>query len=253
MRTVENCDGKEFQLKSVVHDAGQLRLIPAQGPDTASLFGTLKLRDGRLPRGFFPFLGINAYATVDRTTISGNKYLGYVNNFGEYVVPQVPVREKFTLHFSVDGEVLKQEIDPQTGLQPGRAYEFSSIFANSSPRVHAVTATANGKPVQVAAPGSQVTLHAVTDDPDNDKLEYRWQLPDATGVTGPNPSGDLVWDVPNLKKRFPITVVVSDRRGGYAKGMITIDASTPRATFSGHVVDQGGNAIERAQVDVNGD
>lgn len=249
---LKNCDGREFKLERADHDAGQIRLVPAQGRDAATLFGTVRLRDGHLPRGFFPSLGINAYAMVHRITASGDKYVGYVNNFGDYVVPQVPVREKFTLQYSIDGEVLKQEVDPLTGLQTGRTYEFSSIVANSAPRVHVVTATANGKPVQVAAPGSQVVLHAIADDPDNDKLEYRWQVPDAPNVVGPNTTGDLVWNVPNVKSRFPITVVVSDKRGGYAKGSISIDASTQRATFSGHVRDQSGNAIERAQVEING-
>jgi hypothetical protein len=175
-----------------------------------------------------------------------------VNNFGDYVIPQVPVKESFTIQFRIDGEVLKQEVDPQTGLQPGRAYEFSSIFPNSTPRIHALTATSNGKPVQIAAPGSQVRLHAVADDPDGDKLEYHWLLPDASGFVSPTTDSELDWTVPNLKKRFTITVVVSDRRGGYTQSGITVDASSQRATFSGTVRDPAGNPIERALIDVNG-
>src|SRR5262249_36396314 len=52
--------------------------------------------------------------------------------------------------------------------------------------------------------------------------------------------------------RFSITVVVSDKRGGYTSNGITIDAASQRATFSGTVVDPSGNAIEAAQGDVNG-
>ena len=110
----------------------------------------------------------------------------------------------------------------------------------------------NGKPVQVAAPGSKVTLHAVADDPDGDPLEYRWVLPDTPGFVLSTANSELVWTVPNLKKRFPITVVVSDKRGGYTQSGIFVDASSQRATFSGTVLDPTGRAIERAQIDVNG-
>jgi len=247
-----DCSGSEFVIGQSSVDFGSIRLAPITDNTTASVFGSLRLRDGHLPRGFYPFLGVNAYATVDRIAVSGDKYRGFVNNFGDYVIPQVPVNEKFTLQYEIDAEVMKQVVEPQTGLKPGKAYEFSSIFANSAPRIRMVTAMANGKLVQVAAPGSQLTLHAVADDPDNDQLEYRWILPDAPGLVGPTSSSELVWTVPNQRKRFPITVVVSDKRGGYARSGVSINASLDRAIFSGTVLDPSGNGVERAQIDVNG-
>lgn len=247
-----NCSGNEFSLQTSNVNFGDLKVLPKTDEATASIFGTLRLRDGGIPRGFYPFLGINAYSTVRLSTASGATYRGFVNNFGEYVVPQIPVNEKFAVRFGIDGEVLKRGVDPQTGLNPGRVYELSAILANSTPRIHALTATANGKPVQVAVPGSQVKLHAVADDPDGDKLEYRWELPDAGGVVSPTTNSELVWTVPNLKKRFPIKVVVSDKRGGYTESGMFVDASSQRATFSGTVLDPTGKAIEGAQIDVNG-
>jgi hypothetical protein len=146
-----NCSNKEFSLQTTSHNFGDFKVSPKIDDANASLFGTLRLRDGHLPRGFYPLLGINAYATVDLATASGATYRSFVNNFGDYVIPQVPVKEKFTVQFGIDEEVLKRDVDPQTGLKPGRSYELSGILENSTPRIHALTATSNGKIVQVAA------------------------------------------------------------------------------------------------------
>ena len=169
------CSGKEFSLRDANINFGAVRVTPQTGPATASLFGTIRLSDGHLPRGFYPMLGVNAYPTVALTTrrASETVYQGFVNNFGEYAIPQVPVKREFKVRFEIEGEVLERDIDPLTGLDGGQAYELSSTFANSAPLVHALTATLNGKPIQVAAPGREVTLHAVADDPDGDKLEFR--------------------------------------------------------------------------------
>jgi len=191
-------------------------------------------------------------AAADDTKLMNCMYSAFVNNFGQYVVPHVPVRDRFTMKFSIDGEVKEHDVDPLSALVPEHSYELSAIYNNSAPRIRALTAMANGKPVQIAAPGSQVTLHAIADDPDGDALEYRWVLPDGAPPVGPVTSPDLNWTVPNLRHRFSITVVVSDKRGGYASNGITIDAASQRATFSGTVVDPDGAAIEAAQVEVNG-
>jgi hypothetical protein len=247
-----DCDSREFSMRSVNVSFGNIKLAPKQDDLGASLFGTVRLRDGHMPRGFFPLLGVNAYSTVMLLNSAGNTaYTGYVNNFGEYVIPRVPVRDKFTVRYSIDQEVLDQDIDPVMALAPHKAYELDTILANSAPRIRALTATSGGKPIQNVPLGSQVALHAVSEDPNGDSLQYRWLLPDGSTV-GPTANRDLTWTVPNSQQRFAFTVVVSDRRGGYAQNGISIDASSQRATFSGTVVDPVGNPIEDAQVDVNG-
>ena len=162
------------------------------------------------------------------------------------------MNENFSVQFAIDGEVLKRDVDVLSGLKADEGYELSATFANATPRIHALTAMQNGKPVQVADPGSQVTLHALADDPDGDQLEFRWVLPDAPGFVGPTTNPELVWKVPNQKKRHAITVVATDKRGGYTQRAIIVDASSQRATFSGTVLDPTGKAIDGAQVDVNG-
>lgn len=246
------CSTKKLSLRTQNQNVGDVKIIPKIDKINASLFGTLKLKDGKIPRAFFPYLGINAFSTVTMKTASGTTYKGYLNNFGEYVIPQVPIREKFSVLFTIDKETLKRDIDPVTAYVAGRVYELSAIFENSSPVIHGLTATANGKVLQVAAPGSQVVLNAIADDPEGDKLEYSWVLPDAKGVVVPTTSSTLTWTVPNQKRRYAIALVVSDKRGGYRQTGITIDASSQRALFGGTVVDPSGKAIEQAQIDVNG-
>jgi cytochrome c5 len=242
-----------LRLETASVSLGDVPVKPKTGPNDAAVFGTLRLRDGHLPRGFYPMLGINAFVAAELLPAGGAKrYRAFIHNLGEYVIPQLPVKNAFTIEFKIDTEVLKRDIDPISAMQPGGVYELSEIFPNSAPRIRALTAmAANGKPVQVAALGSQVSLHAVADDPDGDALDYRWILPDAPPV-GPTTSPDLSWTVPNSKQRYAITVVVSDRRGGYTQNGIIIDAASERARFSGTVVDPDGHPIENAQIDVNG-
>jgi hypothetical protein len=103
-------------------------------------------------------------AAADDTKLMNCMYSAFVNNFGQYVVPHVPVRDRFTMKFSIDGEVKEHDVDPLSALVPEHSYELSAIYNNSAPRIRALTAMANGKPVQIAAPGSQVTLHAIADE-----------------------------------------------------------------------------------------
>jgi mono/diheme cytochrome c family protein/cytochrome c5 len=248
----DSCSGKEFRLESNNHNFDEFPISPKIDEKTASVYGSISLRDGHLPRAFYPYLGVNSYVSVELLIANNITYKGFVNNFGEYVIPQVPIADKFSVNFSIDGEVSKREIDPQTGFIAGSSNELSAIFANSSPRIHALTATVNSKVIQVAKPGSQIQLNAVADDPDGDKLEYLWVLPDSTNAVVPTTDSTLIWNVPNVKRRYAITLVARDKRGGYAEKAITIDASNQRAAFGGTVSDPNGTPIERAQVEVNG-
>ena len=214
-------------------------------------YGKVTFQSGEFTRTFQPSFGINAYPTIELLTHSGSRFNGFVNNFGEYIVPQIPVKEDFTIKVTIEKQTTEREIKAQTGLIASRAYEFDFVLPNSPPRIRAVTATSDGKPIQIPAPGSTVALHAVSDDRDGDKLEYRWLLPDGR-LVGPSPSPDLNFTIPSQRGSFPVSAMASDQRGGYSRNDIVINASNAGAPFSGTVVDAFGQPINGALVEVNG-
>jgi hypothetical protein len=216
-------------------------------PAIAAAWGTVTLKDGKLARGFAPAMRVNFYPVVELESKSGKKYRGEINEFGEYVVPSIPVREDFVLRVQVQNQKQERQIQTQTGLVPGRAYEFDFVLPNSAPRIRAVTAMSAGKPVQVANPGRTIDLHAVTDDREGDKLEYRWLLPDGQ-IVGPTPDPVLHFAVPAQRGNFLVSVVATDQRGGFAESGIAIRAEALVAWFSGTVTDTFGQAINGARM-----
>jgi cytochrome c5 len=254
-----SCSGQEFRIDPTSPQSGNnvlrygtLRLRPDLKPDSAVVYGVVTLKDGTIARGFEPFLGVNAYSRVELSTSAGTRYKGFINNFGEYIVPKVPIQEDFVLRASIDSETLEQRINKLTDLQGTRAYPFDFVFRNSAPRIRLISAQINQKPIQIAAPGSMVTLKAVAEDSDGDTLEYRWLLPEDEGIVGPSNNPELKWTLPSRRGRFVVTVLVSDGRGGYARDSFTITATSAGVPFNGTVVETSGAAVPGALVAVNG-
>ena len=246
------CATKEFRIVQAVYAYGTLRLpLPARSDLEAVAYGTASLQDGKLARGFEPFMSVNAYPRVDLITASGARHNAYVNNFGEYVVPKIPVREDFVLRVSVDSLTTERRIKAVTGLAAGRAHSFDFVLPNVAPRIRVVSAMSSGKPVQIATPGSTITLHAVADHPTGRQLAYRWLLPDGQ-VVGPTNQPALIWTVPSQRGNFSLSVLVSDQHGGYARSGIVVTAATTGAPFSGVVMDTHGQPVPGALVAVNG-
>lgn len=251
------CAKKTFVLSAApAYSYGTFELpAPTDSDSSAIAYGTVALQDGHIPRGFDPILGVNSYATVDLSTKTAKDiYKAYVNNFGEFVVPRVPIKEDFVLRARIDKQTAERGVAGPLALaelRANHAYEFGIVLLNSAPRLRSVTAMQNGKPVQIAVPGSTVTLHAVTDEPNGDKLIYRWLLPDGK-IAGPTSDPVLQYTVPNRRGSFIVSVSIGDDRGGYARGGVTITAGTGGVSFSGTVTDTGRKPIAGAQVDVNG-
>ncbi len=247
------CPEKRFAIEPKL---GSVRygnvLMPIGGQrDSAAAYGIVTLADGSRPRGFWPSMGINAYAQVELTTTAGATFRAFVNNEGQYIVPSIPVGQDFTLTVIVEKEKLERRINKLTNLQPGRNYEFDFELPNHPPRIRLVSAGVNGKPIQIAKPGSAVTLTAVAEDRDSDKLQYRWLLPDGS-VSGPSNSPQLKFTLPGRVGQHGVEVVVSDGRGGYSKNTISINATNGGVPFNGTVVDQAGAPITGALIEVNG-
>jgi hypothetical protein len=76
-------------------------------------------------------------------------------------------------------------------------------------------------------------------------------MPDGT-VIGPTTNSEVPFNVPSRSGRFPVTVLVSDNRGGYAKSSFSLLAKPGGVPFSGTVVDPNGVGVSGAQIEVNG-
>jgi len=245
------CSGNEFRLFSTSNYMGTLRLPPLQHERSATAYGAVTLADGSTPRGFEPFLGVNAFGRVTLTVGGSRKYEAYINNFGEYIIPSIPIDSDFSLRASIENETLERRIRRQTKLQAGRAYLIHFQLRNSKPKIRVMSASSGGKRLQIAAPGSAVVLKTVAEDRERDKLEYRWILPNGN-VIGPTTDSELPFTVPTRSGRFPVTVLVSDNRGGYTKSSFSLLAKSGGVPFSGTVVDPNGVGVAGALIEING-
>jgi outer membrane protein OmpA-like peptidoglycan-associated protein len=79
-----------------------------------------------------------------------------------------------------------------------------------------------GKTLQVTANGT---------DPDNDPLTYRWTAP--TGAFSAPAASSTMWTAPMQVGNVPLTVTVSDSRGGTANATVTATVTRPpQKTFT---------------------
>ena len=86
--------------------------------------------------------------------------------------------------------------------------------ANHPPKVRALC-----DPCTVAA-GRTITLNADAQDADGDALSYAWSAPSGAAATAT--SKQTTWTAPSVEGPVPITVRVTDGKGGIASDVITI-------------------------------
>jgi hypothetical protein len=98
---------------------------------------------------------------------------------------------------------------PAPAASPSRA-----STANHPPKVRALC-----DPCTVPA-GRAVTLNADAQDADGDTLTYMWTAP--SGAAAAASSKQTTWTAPSTAGPVPITVRVSDGKGGIASDVITI-------------------------------
>ena len=247
------CSRNEFRLSGNTYRFGTFRLPIAHSPkaETAHAWGRVELKDGSSIRTFEPYMSINAYGTVELVLKDKVKYRAYINNFDEYVIPQVPVGKNFALRVVAEKEVVIRHVDKLTNLQPNRNYSFDFSLTNTPPELRLISAHVGNKPIQEVLAGDEIEVRAVAQDFDDDKLQYHWHLPDGQ-IFGPVDGSSFKWRAPTRKGRYQVTAMVSDNRGGYAKRSFPIVVGDNSIPFSGIVVDTHDNPVIGAQVDING-
>jgi hypothetical protein len=99
------------------------------------------------------------------------------------------------------------------GVAP-RAATGAPTAGNHPPRVRALC-----EPCTIAA-GGRVTLKADAQDADGDALTYTWTA--AAGSPASASAREATWTAPPAAGPVPITVRVSDGKGGVATDVVTI-------------------------------
>lgn len=224
--------------------------------DLVAMAGKVSTADGSSPRTFDPMLNINSFATVALEDVKGNRLAQvYVNNFGEYLLPYVPVKQNLRVLALQEGGKGIQEISSEARLDQAGAHRVNLKLENHRPFVEPITAvdSATGKPVQNAPVGGVIKLAARATDKDGDTLEYVWFAGEGQGALAQKTGTTNEWQLPKTAGRYTVTLVVTDNKGGYDKSTLSVLATGQGTPFTGNVIDIAGNPIAGAEVEIVGD
>lgn len=247
---VTGCSGTPVVLTDHGVNVGELEVFIKNASNAMVLYGRARFADHSLPRWFEPFANVNAFATV--ALLEGGSAVAktYVNNFGEYIIPDAPVQKNLVIEATIESEVAEHTI--LAGATSPGAHRFDIRFLNHRPLMETVEATQGGKYTRAADPGTQVDLHAEATDPDGDALSYFWILPTSSGQLSSQTGQNVVWTLPAVRALHRVEVIAYDGRGGYAKSTITVETNPDGVLFAGRVVTPANAPISGALVDVNG-
>lgn len=176
----------------------------------------------------------------------------YVNNFGYYIIPDLPVNTTQPIQLRASIEELVASLSfPVGGLSPGQTYERNITLANSRPKFNSLVMDTPDGRHWTADAGTEVQVTANAQDPDGDPVHYRWILPDGSGKLSDSCGHQVSWQLPAERGKFGISVLAYDKKGGYAKERITI-STADGVTFSGFVDATNSPAVDGAEVEING-
>lgn len=219
-----------------------------------SLTGHVENEDGSLPRTLEPYFNINAFATVSATDL--NKGLigtVYVNNFGDYLIPGIPVKQSLTMTAAIEKGAVSQDIRPEAQLDTAPVHLLNLRIRNTPPRLDPITAAdASGHRIQSPAPGATITLTANARDADGDPASFLWLVAPEDGSAPTVTGKQLTWTLPAAPGRYFVSVVAYDGKGGYAKADYAVLTGQKGVIFSGVVVDPSGQALGKAEITIVG-
>jgi cytochrome c5 len=220
----------------------------------AAVFGRVRLADGGELRLLEPLADVNVFGRVVLLDAAKKEhYEALVNNFGEYLVPQVPTRAQIYLAARVEKGEGVQELRPQANLAGAPVHRIDLTVGNSAPRVEPlVPLAASGRRLQVASPGETVSIKAQAGDPDGDPLEFRWLLDPGSGKLSATSGASIQWTLPSGDGRYSLTLITRDGKGGNVRRAVSVAVDRKGVVFSGHVVTTTGTPVPQADVTVNG-
>ncbi len=259
---------------------GTIRVPADPQKGTTVLSGRVRMKDGSLPRVLEPLANINAFARVILLEGDANRCEGgpndgqvcitnsdciegacnqvviqevFVNNFGEYLLPQVPGDRAIILRAAIEGASSDQAIHPLANLAGAPFQSIDLYIDNTPPRLDPLVVTdVSGRRVRTASPGSSVQLTGPSSDADGDPLRFLW-LPSAGSGTVNAPDILMVtWTLPDAPGRYSVTLFVYDGKGGYAQSTLSLLADNEGIPFSGTVDATDAPSLVGAEVDING-
>jgi hypothetical protein len=251
----DGCDTNIFTVGAAPQFISTVHIRIQKRPDLVAVMGHVTTADGTLPRTFDPLMNINAFATVNLEDEKGNRIEAvYVNNFGDYLLPYVPVKQKIKLTASTEAATFTQEIWPEAKIEAAALHQVNLKFENYRPRIDPLIArdSITNRRVQNAAPGSTISVVAKASDKDGDPVEFAWFIDSADGQLSATTGETVEWRLPATPGRFSITAVAYDGKGGYDKAVLSVLANGRGVPFTGIVVTPSGAPVADATIEIVG-
>ena len=248
---VPGCGQKFVSLGSAPQFVSTLLIPVARRSGFIAFVGSVRMADGSAARMFEPLANVNAFATVTLTDANGNKrYSTAVNNFGEYLIPQIPVKTDLKLRAEIEKGFYEQAINKEAELENSQVREVNLLITNHPPVIEPLAAVeaSTGSRIQVAAPGSRLALKAKATDRDGDSVKFIWQS--AAGTLSSATGAATTWQLPAGAGQHRVTLIAWDGKGGYAKSDLLVRAGTAGVPFSGIVRENSGAAVGGARIEI---
>ncbi|WNG60090.1 carboxypeptidase regulatory-like domain-containing protein [Archangium gephyra] len=220
-----------------------------------SVMGRVKDAAGESVRTLEPYLNVNAFATVSLQDDEGGSLSEvYVNNFGDYLLPYVPVKRKVKVVTRIESARFEQEIWPEAELGVARLHQMNLKFENTRPRLDplVVVDSNSNRRIQNAAPGSTLNVKANARDKDGDPVNFAWFIDPSEGQLAQTTGAAVQWKLPATPGRYSVTVVAYDKKGGYDKAILSVLADGGDIPFSGIVVEPNGTPVAGASIEIVG-
>lgn len=248
------CDGRLVTAGAAPQFVSTVLVRVPPRPDHTAFVGRVSTADGAIPRLFDPLMNINAFATVGLDDAKGNRLASvYVNNFGDYLLPYVPVKQHVTITARMESGTLTQEVRPEAEIEKAALHRVNLRLTNHRPRLDPVLAfDTGGRRVQNAAPGSVIVARANARDRDGDSARYVWFPGEGAGQVSATTGPSVQWSLPAVPGRYSLTVVAYDDKGGYDKAVLSVLADGGGVPFSGIVVEPDGTPVAAATVEIVG-
>jgi hypothetical protein len=251
----DDCDVNFVSVGVAPQFVSTIRIRIPHQPDHVAVMGHVTMGDGALPRTFEPLLNINAFATVNLEDEKGGQIAAaYVNNFGDYLLPHVPVKTKVRLTAGIESARFTQEIWPEARIEVAPLHQVNLKFENRRPRLDPLVAfdAGSNRRVQNAVPGSTINVVAEARDSDGDPVKFAWFLDSADGMLSAASGSTAQWKLPAARGRFAVTVVAYDGKGGYDKAVFSVHSDERGVPFTGSVVTPAGAPVANAAIEIVG-
>ena len=249
-RFVTGCTNK-FTVGNTDYFLKTVMLVATHPAGSTTFFGRVRLKDGSNPRTFEPMANVNAFASVVAIGARGGRVSEavHVNNYGQYVLPAIPVAKATALRVSI--EAARATIPIGSTSPPPARRLIDLTLPNSRPRIAGLVGDGGSDRHWTALPGSSVKVQARTRDADGDPVKVRWIVPNGRAVlNGGAPNRTVSFSLPNVNGTFPFEAVAYDGNGGYDTDVVYL--STTGVRFSGLVRATNAAKVQGARVEIGG-